>query len=718
VRTFARREAPNYQGFGVDPAVMRRPLTVVLGLVVLSAACGAPPPSVPPTGKKQSVFATLGGEGPKGPTPAGKPEPPRADPSLLSRSILFSNPDRARPTLSPDGKRLAYLSSVDGVMNVWVAPANDLTKAKPVTQDRKRGIWVYRWAYTNDHVLYMQDRDGDENWHLHGVDLKSGADRDLTPLDGVQARFEEMSERFPREILIGLNDRDKRYHDVHRLDIVTGKRKLVQQNDGFFSFQFDHDYKLRLGMKPEKDGGASMMEPDGKGGFRELAKVPPGDSLTTHVLGFDKTGQKAYLADSRDRDTAALVELDLTTKKTKVLLDDGQADVSDIVQHPTDYRVQAALATYDRLRWHAIDASLRADLDVIQTTAPGDVVLRSRSLDDKQWIVSTEQSDAPLKFWSYDRAKKKLTFLFSNTKALEDVKLATMQPVIVKSRDGLDLVSYLTMPRDAKGPLPMVLLVHGGPWSRDEYSLNARHQWLASRGYAVLSVNYRGSTGFGKKFVNAADKQWSGKMHDDLIDAVDWAVQQKIAQKDKVAIFGGSYGGYSTLVGLTFTPDVFACGVDMVGPSNLVTLLQAIPPYWESEVEKLTARIGDHRTEEGRRFLLSVSPISRVDRIKRPLLIGQGANDPRVKQVESDSIVKAMQAKSIPVTYVLYPDEGHGFARPENRKSFNAVSEIFLAQCLGGPYEPIGADFKGSTLTVPAGKENITSLSEALGAPR
>ena len=694
---------------------MRRPLAVVLGLVVLSAACGGASTAPPATGKKQSVFAALGGPPAKAPPPAVVQAPPRADSSLLSRSILFSNPDRARPTLSPDGKRLAYLSSVDGVMNVWVAPVGDLTKAKPVTQDKKRGIWIYRWAYTNDHVLYMQDHDGDENWHLHGVDLKTGSDRDLTPFEGAQARFEEISERFPREVLIGINDRDKHFHDIHRIDIVTGKQKLVQQNDGFSSFQFDHDYKLRLGMKPEKDGGASIMEPDGKGGFREVGKVPPGDSLTTHVLGFDRSGTKAYLADSRERDTAALVELDLATKKTKVLLDDGQADVSDIVQHPTDYRIQAALATYDRLRWHAIDPALRADLDVIQTTAPGDVQIRSRSLDDKQWIVSTDQSDAPLKYWSYDRAKKKLTFLFSNMKALEDVKLAKMEPVILKSRDGLDLVSYLTRPLDAKGPVPMVLLVHGGPWARDEYSLNARHQWLASRGYAVLSVNYRGSTGFGKKFVNAADKQWAAKMHDDLIDAVSWAVQQKIAQKDKVAIFGGSYGGYATLVGLTFTPDVFACGVDIVGPSNLVTLLQAIPPYWESEVEKLTQRIGDHRTEEGRKYLLSVSPITKVDQIKRPLLIGQGANDPRVKQAESDTIVKAMQAKNIPVTYVLYPDEGHGFARPENRKSFNAVSEIFLAQCLGGPYEPLGKDLQGSTLTVPAGKENITSLAEVLG---
>ncbi len=239
-------------------------------------------------------------------------------------------------------------------------------------------------------------------------------------------------------------------------------------------------------------------------------------------------------------------------------------------------------------------------------------------------------------------------------------------------------------------------------------------QWLASRGYAVLSVNYRGSTGFGKRFVNAGDKEWAGKMHEDLLDAVAWAVKEKITTPDKVAIMGGSYGGYSTLVGLTFTPDTFACGVDIVGPSNLVTLLQSIPPYWESEIEQFTRRVGDHRTEEGKKFLLSRSPLSRVEKIQRPLLIGQGANDPRVKQAESDSIVAAMQAKKIPVTYVVYPDEGHGFARPENKKSFNAVAEIFLAQCLGGPYQPIGKDVEGSSITVPAGKEEITSLADSV----
>ena len=691
--------------------------TISLALLLLAAtACGGEPPAEAP---KKTAIATDAG------APPVAPAPPRADPTLLPRSVLFANPDHAWPTISPDGKHLAWLAAVDGVLNVWVAPTNDLTKAKAVTKETKRGIRIYRWAFDNAHVLYLQDNQGDENWHLHAVDLKNDTDKDLTPIDGVHARIEELSFKAPGEVLVGLNDRDKRFHDIYRVNIASGAKKLVQKNDGYASFSADDDFKIRIAMHPEKDGSTTMMEPDGKDGFKELSKIALADSLTTQVVGFDKTGTKAYLVDSRDRDTAAVVELDLTTKKTKVLIDDGQADIVDILQGPTDRKLVAAYSTYDRLRWHAIDDKVREDFDAIQAAAPGDPRILSRALDDTKWIVSMTVSDGPVKFYAYDRSKKKLDFLFSNLKALEDKKLAKMTPAIIRSRDGLDLVSYVTLPASAdadgdgkpdagKGGLPLVLSVHGGPWGRDEYRLDSRAQWLASRGYAVMSVNYRGSTGFGKKFINAGDKQWSGKMHEDLLDAVNWAVGQGIADKSKVAIYGVSYGGYASLVGLTFTPDTFACGVDIVGPVNLVTLLQSIPPYWESEIEQMTRRVGDFRTEEGKKFLTSVSPISRAGNIKKPLLIGQGKNDPRVKQAESDQIVSAMQAKKIPVTYVVYPDEGHGFARPENNKSFNAVAEIFLAQCLGGPYEPIGADFKGSTLTVPTGKENITTLSESL----
>jgi dipeptidyl aminopeptidase/acylaminoacyl peptidase len=315
--------------------------------------------------------------------------------------------------------------------------------------------------------------------------------------------------------------------------------------------------------------------------------------------------------------------------------------------------------------------------------------------------------------------------LFSNRRALEDAPLARMQPTVIAARDGHELVSYLTLPTDAltgghtrpRASLPMVLLVHGGPWARDQWGYDAWHQWLANRGYAVLSVNFRGSTGFGKAFLNAADKQWGARMHDDLLDVVAWAVRQQIADPKRIAIMGGSYGGYAVLWALTNTLDVFACGVDIVGPSNLVTLLESIPPYWTPMIDLFATRVGDHRTDEGLRLLTERSPLTYVDHIRRPLLIGQGANDPRVKQAESDQIVAAMQKKNIPVTYVLYSDEGHGFARPENSLSFNAVAEAFLAQHLGGRCEPIGEDFQGSSVQVPVGAEHIPGLSGNLPKP-
>ena len=313
-------------------------------------------------------------------------------------------------------------------------------------------------------------------------------------------------------------------------------------------------------------------------------------------------------------------------------------------------------------------------------------------------------------------------FLFTDRQALDDQPLVKMHSAVIRSRDGLDLVSYYSLPpgSDSDGdglpdhPLSTVLFVHGGPWARDVWGYHPYHQWLANRGYAVLGINFRGSTGFGKAFVNASDLGWGAKMHDDLLDGVTWAVEQGIADPDRVAITGGSFGGYATLVGLTFTPETFACGVDIVGPSNLITLVESIPPYWQPMIELFTNRMGDHRTEEGRALLQERSPLTYVDRIRRPLLIGQGANDPRVKQAESDQIVEAMQEKGIPVTYVLYPDEGHGFARPENTLSFWAVTEAFIAPILGGRHEPIGADFEGSSISVPSGAEEVLGLAEAL----
>ena len=697
-----------------------RSLALSLPVVVLAAACGgqSPEPMVP------AASASASAPAPVATTPVTpQVAPPRVDASALHRDVLFGNPDRSNVRLSPDGQKLAWLAPDKGVMNVWVAPVTDLAAAKVVTHETTRPIRGFSWTYATDRLAYRQDTGGDENWHVYAVNVASGEVKDLTPYEKVAAQIQHVSPKFPNEILIGINDRDAKYHDVYRVDLKTGARKLVQQNDGFAAFETDDDFHVRFGSRPQPDGSVEIVEPAPKNTWKKYAAVPMEDVISTNFVGFDKTGTKAYMVDTRGRDTAGLFEVDLATKKSKLLAEDARADVGDFLVHPKDKRIQAVAADYDRLAWKVLDPAVQPDFDYLKTVAEGELHVTSRSLDDKRWTVAYAFSDGPTKFYLYDRAAKKATYLFSHMAALESLKLAKMLPEVIPARDGLPLVSYLTLPpgTDAAGAgkpdhaLPLVLFVHGGPWARDEWGYNPYHQWLANRGYAVLSVNYRGSTGFGKNFINAGDREWAGKMHNDLLDAVEWAVREQIAIPDKVAIYGGSYGGYAALVGLTFTPDRFTCGVDIVGPSNLNTLIASIPPYWKAFYEDMTRRIGgDPHTDDGSKFLQSRSPLTYVDRISRPLLIAQGANDPRVKQAESDQVVAAMNKKQLPVTYVLYPDEGHGFARPQNRLSFYAISEGFLAKCLGGRYEPIGTDFDGSSLQVQEGAGVVPGLPEAL----
>ncbi|HEX3997572.1 MAG TPA: S9 family peptidase [Pirellulales bacterium] len=649
---------------------------------------------------------------------------------LIPREVLFGNPDKAMARMSHDGKWLSYLAPVAGVLNVWVAPIDNPAAAKAVTKEKDRPIDGYFWAYTNRHILYTQDVKGDENFHVWCVDLDSGDIKDLTPRgpeQKVRAEIEAVSYLFPKEILVGLNDRDPEYHDIWRLNIETGAKTLVQKNTEFEGFDIDDNYHIRFASKYTPDGGRELLKPDGKDGWTDFLKIPQADTLTTGIEGFDKSGDVAYLIDSRNRDTGALATLNLKTGEEKIVAEDPRCDAGGIMLEPTERTLQAVSFTYERIHWDFFDPAVKSDFKYLKTVADGDVTVVARTLDDKQWIVAFLMDDGPVRYYHFDRPAHKARFLFTNRKDLEDWKLQKMHPEIINSRDGLNLVSYLTLPPAAlsggKGPspdrpvkpVPMVIDVHGGPWGvRDEWGLDPDAQLWANRGYAVLQVNYRTSTGFGKKFVNAGEKQWAAKMHDDILDAADWAVAQKIADPKKIAIMGGSYGGYETLVGLTFSPDRFACGVDIVGPSNLMTLLKSIPPYWGPALQMFKDRVGDPGTEAGRKLLTERSPLTFVDRIERPLLIGQGAHDPRVKQAEADQIVHAMQEKHIPVTYVLFPDEGHGFHRPENNIAFTAVTEAFLARNLGGRYQAIGDAFKGSTITVPTGAAQVPGLEAAM----
>lgn len=644
------------------------------------------------------------------------------DVELIQREALFGNPERAGVQISPDGKYLSWIAAVDGVMNVWIAPANDIAKARSVTADKARGIRQHFWSHHPDTLLYMRDTGGDENFHLFSVDLATGQSRDLSNFPNTRAQMVGLSHLHPDAVLVGMNDRDPKWHDLYSVDLATGQRTLVQKNTlEFAEYVADPDFKVRMATKSRADGGSDLLEPDGKGGWKIVGEIPFADSLTTFPGGYTTDGKTLYFVDSRGRDTAALFAVDTTTGAKTLVADNPRADVSDSLRHPTTNQVQAVAVNHLKEEWRSVDPAIAADLETLKAIGPGEAWVASRTQDDKTWIVGYAAAESPAVFYRYARGGKPEK-LFSVRPALDGKPLVPMWPQEIKSRDGLNLVSYLTLPKTADAnndgkadaAVPMVLLVHGGPWARDAYGYNGTTQWLANRGYAVLSVNYRGSTGFGKDFVNKSDGEWAGKMHDDLIDAVDWAVKSGVTRKDSVAIMGGSYGGYATLAGLTFTPDTFKCGVDIVGPSNLNTLLSTVPPYWASFFEQLAKRMGDPRTDAGKKWLTERSPLTRADQIKKPLLIGQGANDPRVKQAESDQIVKAMQDRKIPVTYVLFPDEGHGFARPENSKAFNAVAEGFLAQCLGGRAQPIGTDFAGSSISVPAGADGVPGLAEAL----
>jgi dipeptidyl aminopeptidase/acylaminoacyl peptidase len=458
-----------------------------------------------------------------------------------------------------------------------------------------------------------------------------------------------------------------------------------------------------------------------------FTKVSIDDSITTGIISFDKTGKILYMLDSRDRNTGALKTLNLENNETKLIAEDSRADIRAITSHPTEDNIQAVEVNYDKLEIKVLDNSIKSDIEYLTSLNQGELHINRRTLDDKTWLVAYESDIAPIKYYKYDRANKKAEYLFSNRDELIKYELNTLNPLVIKARDGLDLVSYLTLPNhmtveDVKKSgqlLPLVLYVHGGPWARDNWGFNPTHQWLANRGYAVLSVNFRGSTGFGKNFINAANKQWGKKMHDDLIDAVNWVVKSKIVDSKKVAIMGGSYGGYATLAGLTFTPDFFACGIDIVGPSNILTLIKSVPPYWEPILNDFKKRVGNWETEADLKALAEASPLTYADRIKKPLFIAQGVHDPRVKQAESDQIVKALNDKNIPVIYALYDDEGHGFARAESRLSFYALAEQFLAKILKGQAEPIGDDLNGANFllnnTKPTNIEAEKLIDKAIG---
>lgn len=616
---------------------------------------------------------------------------------LIPRETIFGNPERAEPKIAPNGKMMAYLAPLDGVLNVWVGSMGG-DDYRPVTRDTDRGIRVYFWAHDSKHLMYLQDVGGDENWRLHKVDPDSESVEDLTPFDDVQVQIVEHDKHHPNDILLGINKDDVRFHDVYHLDLTTNSLDLVAKNPGnVMSWVADAGLQVRAAVTFTPDGGSELLIRDSdQSEWRPLIAWSPEDALTSGPLGFTLDGTSLYLIDSQDANAARLVRFDLASRTREVVAGDPEYDVGGAMVHPDTREIQMVSFVKARTEHMVLDDAIDDDVAAIRQLNPGDFSIYDRTHRDDVWLVGFTEADRPVSYYAYDLKTKEGTFLFYNRPALADYQLATMEPISFESRDGMTVHGYLSLPpapsdvSRPSAPLPMVLNVHGGPWHRDVWGYDPETQWLVNRGYACLQVNYRGSTGYGKKFLNAGNKEWGGKMHDDLVDAVRWAVDQGIADPGRIAIYGGSYGGYAALVGATFTPDLFTCAVDIVGPSNLITFIQTIPPYWTSYLAMLQERVGNPETEA--EFLESRSPLSHVDRIRIPMLIAQGANDPRVKQSESEQIVAAMKEKGIDHEYLLFHDEGHGFVKPENRLEFYARAERFLAKHLGGWYEDDGGN--------------------------
>src|SRR5215470_10512170 len=578
---------------------------------------------------------------------------PAAACALVPRETFFGDPDVASAQLSFDGAWVGFVAPVDGVRNLWIAPIADLSAARPVTRVTDRPISsFFQWAYTDRHVVIWQERDGDENWRASSVDIHDGTIVPLTPPRGVQSRLQQVSRRFPREMLISHNERDKRYFDLFRVDVVTGKSTLVCENLQFGGFVTDSAFELRLATRFRQDGSVDVLERRPSGAWGLFMTIPRGEVDATRLLDFSADGKTLYLYDTRDRDKAALISVDVATRRARVLAENPDADITRVLLHRVTRQPLAASAMVDRRRWQAVDPSFAADLKAIQSSTAGDVELIGLSADARRLMVLVQHDAASPEWTLYDRPTGRVRPLFKARRALDGLPLRPLEPVSFPARDGLKIQGYLTRPAADAQKVPMVLVIHGGPYLRDEWGFNSTHQWLAN-------------------------------------------------------------GGYAALTAATKTPEVFACIVDIYGIANLLTFMAAIPPYWAPFFSVWKNRVGDPDTEEGRAFLRERSPLTHIDRAFRPILIAQGLEDVRVTSAESEQMVTVLRQRNVPVTYVVFPDEGHGFTKPKNQIAFRAVTEAFLAKHLGGQAQPIdrAKDFAGSSITFETGADLIPGLT-------
>jgi dipeptidyl aminopeptidase/acylaminoacyl peptidase len=618
---------------------------------------------------------------------------------LIPREILFGNDNKkTSPKISPDGLFIVYNAPVNNVMNLWLKSIGK-NDDKPITFDAKQGIRWYLWSWDSSSIFYIQDVNGNQNWRVYSVSIDDGAIKEYTPFDNVKALPIKYIKEFPYRMLIKMNKRNVKVHDIYELNTQTGDLNLIEENPGNVQdWIADSNLDIRAKVESLEDGGFNLFVRNSKtsewrllGNWTIEDAMPSVGTRPSDILNFSTDGKFLFIKDARNHNAKSYVKINISTGEIIPLAQDDAYDIEGIPLYDLDtYEPLAISYLKDRKHWIFFDKKIQDTFEIIRSLDSGDITIESRSLDDNLWIVGFDKDNDSSSHWLIDRTSGNSTFLFDSDNCLKKYKLSPMQPISFTARDGLTIHGYLTYPcgkntTQYKKNLPLVVLIHGGPWSRDAWGFSAEVQWLANRGYAVLQINFRGSTGYGKAFLNAGDKQWGRAMQNDITDAVHWAINEEIADPKKIAIYGTSYGGYAALAGATLTPELYNCAIDVVGPSNLVTCLKSIPPYWSTQIYTWYNRVGNPYTEQ--EFLNSISPLFFVDAIRIPILVAHGANDPIVKQAESEQIVAAMKAKNISYEYLLFPDEGHGFVKPENKLKFYKAAENFLAEHLGGRYE-------------------------------
>lgn len=688
-----------------------RRLIILAGLAALVAACG--------DGRREAESADRAQD-------AGAKTRHWRAAYLTPRAELLGDPRRIRGRLSPDGATLTWMEPVDGAMTLWSAPLDDLDKAAPITATPPANLVTYEWLLDNSHILYIAGRGGVEPLRAYSLDVVTGESVALfSGGDDVHSGIVGASWDFPDEVIVAANEREPSVFDLYRVNVATGERRLIFQNDvGFTSFLLDHQLNLALAVSETGDGGKTWSTPDGAGGWRVLADISADDALTSRALTFDGTNRGLYAFDSRGRDAAALVRLDVDTGETRLLAALDGADTSGALFHPTTYEVDAVLM--DRLEhdWAPLTTRAASAYRVFDAAiGPGAEVL-SRTVDDRLWVVYQDSPVHPGAYYLYDRANDEVEPLFDVRPNLADRRLAPMTPVVVKARDGLDLVSYLTLPPGADGDgdgrpersSPLVIIPQADPFKRTTLRYNSLHQWLADRGYATLTVNVRGATGFGKAFANAGDGEIGGRVQDDLEDAADWAIAKNVTEPGRIATFGFWLGGHASLMAATRPEGRFACASSYDAPTDLVALIEDAPPHWTPYMSFLRRRIGDPSDPAVRTRIAARSPLNIADRFAIPVFLAHGALDGASQTGFAEETARRIEAAGGTATFMSLADDAGSLENTPERLAFYAALEAFFADCLGGRLEPIETDLVGDDIAFPVGVDNVPAIAAALSA--